>query len=155
LSQNEKIPGQLVVVVSKFDAIQNLCRRKKLLDTPVIRKTDSGRSVLHVDSLQALSDDVRTILAEHAGEVINEAESSFQEVLYVPVSAFGRAPEQVNDQANLFGIRPRDVRSQWTEVPMLYALHKAAPRLVPVAQHKLSVVGAKDNEKQVRWKETG
>ena len=89
--------------------------------------------------LHAVSDEVREMLAEYAGEIVNEAESSFAEVIYIPVTAFGRSPEQVDDQSNLFGIRPRDVHSQWTEFPMLYALHKAAPRLVPVASHKIGV----------------
>ncbi len=173
LSQNEKIPGQLVVVVSKFDSIQQLCRRKKLLESPVIRRMERGGSVLHLDTLTAVSNETRDLLADYAGEIINEAESSFAEVIYIPVSAFGRSPEQVDEQSNLFGIRPRDVHSQWTEYPMLYALHKAAPRLVPVASHKLSVAQAtsKSNGEgiaksngageattvaaDVRWKETG
>src|SRR5262245_1736033 len=164
LSQHEKIPGQLVVVVSKFDACQQLCRRKKLLETPVIRYTEKG-SLLDVDLLHAVSDEVRFLLSQYAGEVINEAESSFSDVVYIPVTALGRSPEQVDDQSNLFGIRPRDVHSQWTEFPMLFALHKAAPKLVPVASHKIAVAQgtAKSNgsERQaaepadVRLKETG
>jgi len=154
LSQSEKIPGQLVVIVSKFDAIHALCRRKKITDTPLTRKVHGGSSVLDLDALQSVSDEIRSMLESIAGEVVNEAESSFQEVIYIPVSAFGRPPEQVDEQANLFGIRPRDVHSQWTEVPLLYALHKAAAKLVPATRHKLSVVGG-DGPTDQRWKETG
>jgi hypothetical protein len=154
LSQHEKIPGHLVVVVSKFDAIAALSPRKKLLETPVIRKMQDGPSVLHVDALQAVSSEIRGMLAEYAGEIVNEAESSFQDVIYIPASAFGRPPEQVGDQPNLFGIRPRDVHSQWTEVPMLYALHEAAPKLVPVKRHHLQVVDRSDFAPP-RLKETG
>jgi hypothetical protein len=154
LSQSEKIPGHLVVVVSKFDACQSLCRRKRIMETPLTRKVHGGSSVLDIDALMSVSDEIKAMLEANAGEVVNEAESSFQDVVYIPASAFGRPPEQVDDQANLFGIRPKDVHSQWTEVPMLYALHQAAPRLIPATKHKLSVVrpdGATDH----RWKETG
>lgn len=154
LSQSEKIPGHLVVIVSKFDACQNLCRRKKIMETVLTRKVHGGSSVLDIDALMAVSDEIKAMLSEHAGEVVNEAESSFQNVVYIPCSAFGRPPEQVDDQANLFGIRPKDVRSQWTEVPLLYALHQAAPRLVPATKHKLSVVRPEANGDH-RWKETG
>ena len=95
--------------------------------------------MLDVDLLHTVSDEIRDTLGEYAGEIVNEAESSFAEVIYIPVTALGRSPEQVDDQSNLFGIRPRDVHSQWTEFPMLYALHKAAPKLVPVASHKIGV----------------
>ena len=138
LSQNEKIPGQLIVLLAKFDSCQSLCKRKKLLSEPVVRKLPDGSSVLHLDALHETSAEIRRLLAEYAGEIINEAESSFEEVIYIPVSAFGRPPEQVDE--TMFGIRPRDVHAQWTEVPLLYALHKSAPRLMPVARHTLSIV---------------
>ena len=151
LSQSEKIPGHLVVIVSKFDAIQALSRRKKLMETPLTRKVHGGSSVLDLAALQGVSDEIKALLSEVAGEVVNEAESSYQDVIYIPVTAFGRSPEHVN---NGFSIRPRDVQSHWTEVPLLYALHKSAAKLVPAANHKLSVVGG-DGATDARWKETG
>ncbi len=153
LAQSEKIPGQLVVLVSKFDSCQALCRRKRLFEVPVIRKLPDGASVMDLEALKAVSDDVRGMLGEHAGEVINEAESSFQEVIYIPVSAFGRSPQQDVERPDMFLIRPKDVHSQWTEVPMLYALHKVAPRVVPIGQRQLNVVPGEEN--RGRWKETG
>lgn len=135
LQQGQKIPGHLVVVVSKFDSCRRLCRREELLRDPIVGTVaDNLPSALNMDVLDAASADIKAMLLKYAGEIVSEAEGAFQHVTYIPVSALGRAPEKVDPNVNLFLIRPRDVESMWTEVPMLFALNMVAKRLVPFAR---------------------
>ena len=45
--------------------------KRRLLESPIIRKTEKG-TLLDVDLLQSVSDEVRGILSQYAGEIVNE-----------------------------------------------------------------------------------
>ncbi len=130
-SQNEKYPRPLVVVLTKQDAWKALMGRTSLGTNLPIRRVTEAMSVLDMEKLTRISQQMRAILVKYAPEIVGAAEGFCEEVTYIPASALGRHPEMDPHTAAL-GICPRDVRPQWAEIPMLYALHKAARGLVRV-----------------------
>ena len=63
------------------------------------------------------------MLRELTPEIVAAAEGFAQDLHFLPVSAIGRSPE-VDPMTGALGVRPRDMRPYWVEVPMLYALSR-------------------------------
>ena len=85
---------------------------------------------MQLDSVEAISREVREVLWKLSPEIVSAAESFAEHVLYVPISATGRSPE-LDPKTGAFGVRPRDIRPMWAEVPLLYGLNRAKCVLVP------------------------
>lgn len=134
LPQNARDPRPLFIVVTKYDAWWSLAKCQPLDIDWVVRGVDPGEATLDVETLRSVSLQLRDILLEHAPELISAAESYSEDVTYIPVSSLGRSPELDAENGGL-GIRPRDINPMWAEVPMLYALHRTIPGLIP-ACHK-------------------
>lgn len=128
LGQRERDRRPLIVVVTKLDAWLSLVGNARLTTDRVIRSSDSGLHGLQLDSLKAVSKKLRAVLEEHVPEVVAAAESFSEDVTYIPVSALGQPPEIVGDA---LGIRPANIDPMWIEVPLLYALHRVIPGLIP------------------------
>lgn len=140
--QNEKYPRPLVVVVTKYDAWCSLFGDERLSLDQVVRDVGANVSGLDLQYLRSISDRLRNLLLQHAHEIVSAAESFFEDVIYIPVSALGHAPE-VNDSApplpdgrKPLGIRPQDIDPMWVEVPLLYAIHRSAKSLIRKAIKK-------------------
>lgn len=129
LSQNQKYPHPLVVVVNKFDAWIGLTRIKRLRTDHVVRRSSEGMAALDLERLQAVSDQVRSVLDRGAQDIIAAAESFASHVIYIPVSSLGRSPE-LDETSGSLPIRPRDIRPMWAEIPMLYVLSQVTQGLV-------------------------
>lgn len=130
-SQSDKLRQPLVVVVTKFDAWRTLAPDLDLDLNRVVRRVGSTMSALDSRVLRIISDEVRELLNQHAREMVAAAESFSEEVLYIPVSALGCAPEVIQS-SGMLGIRPRNIQPIWSEVPVLFALHRCTKGLVRI-----------------------
>jgi len=130
-SQSDKLTQPLVVVVTKFDAWRTLAPNLELDLNRIIRRAGGTMSALDSRVLHTISATVRQVLNQHAREMVTAAESFSEEVLYIPVSALGCAPEII-DGSGMLGIRPRNIQPIWSEVPVLFALHRCTKGLVQV-----------------------
>ena len=132
LSQQERCSQPLIVVVTKYDAWAALTNSASLDPRWLIKPRDDGRSGLDVKKLVSLSDQVRNVLNKYSPELVSAAEGNFEDVTYIPVSALGTTPE-VDPSNGRLVVRPRNVKPQFAEVPLLYALHRSVEGLVPSA----------------------
>jgi hypothetical protein len=130
LSANQKYERPLVVIVPKSDVWSPLLDLD-VASEPVVDNYLAGGTLAAVDlpRVDAVSAKVRAMLLTHAPEVVGAAEDFSQRVVYVPVSALGRAPE-VQPGTNLLGVRPRDIRPHWVTVPLLYMLARWSTGLI-------------------------
>jgi hypothetical protein len=129
LSQSQKHSRPLIVVVTKFDSWKNLLDGATLPPALAVGSL-SARSAMNLQGIEDISQLLRTLLWKVSPEIVSAAESFSSQVLYVPVSATGRSPE-TNPETGAFGFRPRDMKPVWAEVPILYALSRWMPGLVP------------------------
>ena len=95
----------------------------------VVRSKKGEAPTLNVRRLKHFSQQLRDILLKYAPELVSAAEGFSRDVIYIPVSALGCSPEV--DENGALGIRPRDIEPMWSDVPMLYALHRSVRGLVP------------------------
>jgi len=131
LGQSEKYRRPLIVIVTKYDAWCGLTGGKILRSNQVLKETRTGLHAFDVARFKKISDQTRDILKKLTPEMVSAAESISDDVVYVPVSSLGHAPE-VAEQGGFLGIRPETIRPMWVQVPLIYALSQAAPHLVPV-----------------------
>ncbi|MBL8827090.1 MAG: hypothetical protein JNM18_08895 [Planctomycetaceae bacterium] len=133
VAQTGKHQKPLIVVVTKFDAWCSILGQET--GRPVLPQayvsTPQG-TALDPTKVEEMSRAVRLVLNEFAREFVAAAESFAEHVIYVPVSALGSAPE-LDPATNALCIRPRNIRSLWVEMPMIYALARWGNGLVPLA----------------------
>lgn len=128
--QDAKYKRPLIVVVTKFDAWSSMLDIDELEINQIVRGVKHSEiAALDISKLREYSHKVRRIMKANASEVVSAAEGFFENVIYVPVSALGGSPE-INTETGALGIRPKDVKPMWAEVPLLYALYKSTKRLV-------------------------
>ncbi|MCL4203131.1 MAG: hypothetical protein KJ000_11575 [Pirellulaceae bacterium] len=130
-SSSDKLRQPLVVIVTKFDAWRALAPNLKLDLNQIVRRAGKTMSALDSNVLKSVSDTVREILNQHARELVAAAEGFSNEVIYIPVSALGCAPEIIGT-SGMLGIRPRHIQPIWSEVPLLFALNRCTKGLVRV-----------------------
>ncbi|MCH8830237.1 MAG: hypothetical protein IID45_11735 [Planctomycetes bacterium] len=133
LGQGVKDKRPLIVVLSKYDAWCGLTGGKLLQLKHLLQKTASGRNALDFSYLKKNSDRIREVFMQLTPELISAAESVSDDVIYIPVSSLGHSPE-VLEQGG-YGVRPAKIRPMWVQVPMIYALSRAAPHLVPMVNN--------------------
>ncbi|MBI2481107.1 MAG: hypothetical protein HYV60_21470 [Planctomycetia bacterium] len=129
LPQHEHLPQPLVVVVNKFDVWSRMIPALDLQQLNPYELTPQGMGV-NRRLLNGVSDQLRGLLTAYAPEVVAACDSVSNDVTFVPVSPQGCSPEFGE---GLLGIRPRNVRPVWAEVPLLYAISRAKCSLVPTA----------------------
>ncbi len=61
------------------------------------------------------------------------AEGFAKDLTFLPVSAIGGSPE-VDPETQSLGVRPKDVKPYWVEVPMLHALSRRSGGLVGLVE---------------------
>ena len=132
VSQTQRHRRPLIVVVTKFDAWYKMLGAKSPELPNVYRPSRSG-TVIDLAQVEACSTAVRALLNELAGEFVAAAESFAEEVIYIPVSALGSAPV-LDPKSNTLGVRPKDLRPQWAEMPMIYSLARWGQGLIPAAR---------------------
>jgi hypothetical protein len=118
----------LLVVVTKADLWGHL-----LPDGDWREPWNPGKEALaglDVARIEQRSANLRALLNSICPEVVGAAEDFCRNVVYIPVSALGRLPE-VGQGPGGQRIRPADIRPVWATVPMLYAMNRFMPGLVP------------------------
>ncbi|PHS08271.1 MAG: hypothetical protein COA78_12915 [Blastopirellula sp.] len=136
LKESERSTKPLLVICTKFDAWSSLMG-EKTLPLPFVPSSSSEIHRLDLSVIRDVSKRVRNVLYEHSPEIVGAAESFSSNVYYIPVSATGRAPEQ-DEETGLIGVRPRDIKPMWCEVPMLLAIACWSGGLVPYIESNKS-----------------
>ena len=131
LRQSEKDKRPLIIVITKHDAWSSLTGGNELQPDWFVRQSRSGRRALDIERVAAMSSQLRQLMLKYAPEVVSAADGFSSDVTYLPVSALGRGPERIEGDETKFAIRPRDIKPVWAEVPLLYALHRTVPGLIP------------------------
>jgi hypothetical protein len=63
-------------------------------------------------------------------EIVTAAETFAKDITYIAVSSLGNGVE-VDPNSGLPGIRPRNIRPHWVTIPLLYAISRVLPALIP------------------------
>ena len=129
LPQKSRHQRPLVVVITKFDAWSTLLN-SPALENPWVATRFPNLCAMDLQRVDAISVAVRTLLVRLTPELVSAAEGFAEQVIYIPVSSLGRSPE-VDTQTGLLGIRPRDLRPVWAEVPFLYAMARWMGGIIP------------------------
>ncbi len=124
LKHDERHNRPLVVVITKYDAWSHLFPGLREIN-PIRHVNTQGLCALEWEKVQKVSDRMRVLLWELAPELVSGAEGFAQEVIYIPVSATGCAPDANHHT------RPCDIQPCWVEVPMLAMLARWSKNLIP------------------------
>ncbi|HXY33745.1 MAG TPA: hypothetical protein VEI07_05920 [Planctomycetaceae bacterium] len=134
LGEHDKMNRPLIVVMTKYDAWSALMNNMELRTATAIRETQAGIAGLDQLNIQRVSDHIRAILTDCAPEIVAAAEALSSDVTYLPVSALGHRP-QVDEASGGLGVRPSQIRPMWAEIPLLCAIQRSVPELIPVARN--------------------
>lgn len=157
LAQQARHQRPLVVVVTKFDAWSAVLNHD-LSKNPWAPTRHPNVCAMDLERVNAVSADVRALLIRLTPELVSAAEGFAEQVIYVPASSLGRSPE-VDAKTGLLGIRPRDLRPIWAEVPFLYATARwmggIIPYKKPVSEDSRIVQDSTDGKNLARSPDTG
>lgn len=128
LRDDELHQRPLVIVVTKWDSWQKLIP-DLTTEAPFMSVKNADVRLLDLDRVYSASHKVGELLRRLTPELVSAAEGFARELIFVPVSATGRAPE-VDPVTGGLGIRPKDIQPFWAEVPVLYALSRFSGGLV-------------------------
>ena len=127
LSQKAKFERPLVVVLPKLDEWAYLLDAD---DEDEPWRSQGNLTGIDVERIERRSNQLRAILLMHCPEIVAAAQSFAKDVTYIAVSSLG-AQVEIDAGSGLPGIRPRDIRPRWVTVPLLYAVSRVLPALVP------------------------
>jgi len=130
LTAHQKHDRPIIVIVPKADTWGPLIQLD-LETEPTSPHTVASGKLAGVDiaRIESVSNTVRLLLLEYAPEFVAALEGFCSHVVYIPVSAIGRAPQQQDGQEGLF-IRASEIRPKWVTVPFLYMCAKWATGLI-------------------------
>jgi hypothetical protein len=138
LKPNQFYENPLIVVLTKYDAWSHLLDGETERSDPWIRSSRHGTCVLDQGRIRERSRLLRELMMRYCREVVAAAEGFARDVTYIAVSALADRYDpdrlQVDKLSRLVSIRPRDVRPFWASVPMLYALSRSLPKLIPATR---------------------
>jgi hypothetical protein len=132
LKATAKHKERLVIVVTKCDTWSKLIDDDLSIEPWRVK---NGLAGLDRDRIAKRSDAIRSLLEKTCPEVVAAAEDFSAQVVYMGVSALGRAPVPLEarnaDGAKIMvpGIRPIDIKPSGVIVPFLHALNAAVPGL--------------------------
>lgn len=130
LGQHVKFSRPLIVVVTKYDVWYSLLADGIFETNSVLIRTADGGTALDLKRIHNLSERTKELLFQYAPEIVAAAEGFSDEVIYLPNSALGCSPE-IMSGTNALGVRPCNIQPRLAEIPLLYALHRAVPTLIP------------------------
>ncbi len=143
LSQDERDQRPLVVVLSKFDAWSYLLSGPPPQRNGALKEMRNGFHALNVEHLKDVSGRCRELLLKLSPEIVNTSEAFSSEVIYVPVSALGCSPREMPDAAPVgdpprrpLGVMPGEIDPFWSDVPLLYAIHRTIPSMIGFARSR-------------------
>lgn len=133
MSFQEKFAKPLIVVLPKFDVWKSLVKTD---DLKLVEKRTFDKKVFHClikTDVEKLSERVRELLLKYAPDFVAAAESFANDLIFLPISATGLSPT-LNEAKQEIGYRSNDLAPIWVDIPMLYALVKTAPGLIPYVE---------------------
>jgi hypothetical protein len=133
LREDQKISATLVVLVTKWDAWRDLLPIDP--DKPPYGKVTPERYAVNEGLLFDASTKLHELLRRTCPELTTAAASISNDVIYIPVSATGHPPHRDPNTGQL-GIRPRDIKPQWAEVPLIYLFGRRFRGLIDVGRRK-------------------
>ncbi|MCO8121386.1 hypothetical protein NHH03_06525 [Stieleria sp. TO1_6] len=133
LREDQKIRGMLLVLVTKWDAWEYLL--PGIDPHPPYASIGPGRMGIDEARIKSVSDAVQSLLQRTCAEMVSAAQAISDTVLFMPVSATGVSPE-VDPESGQLGVRPRDLRPRWAEVPMLMAIARRTRGLIDLGKPK-------------------
>ena len=136
---NQKHNSPLLVILAKSDVWAPLVDAD-LVGEPLLRNVVASNvrpnhlAAVDVVRIESTSRKLREMLLEFAPQVVAAAEDFSTHVLYMPISALGRAPE-ADTATGMLGVRPRSLHPRWVSIPVLYILSRWASGLVAGNQY--------------------
>lgn len=118
LRNKEKYGKPFIMIIPKYDAWRESFPIDLTQQDFTYYNNNEMCYYLNVGTVVSVSFCIREKLLDIAPEIVNTCEAFFTTVYYVPVSALGRITEY-DETKGLIGIRPRDIKPIWAEVPML------------------------------------
>jgi len=126
LSHGSKFDRPMIVVLSKLDEWSHLLDRE---DGEPWR-VQGNLTGVDGERIERTSNRLREILTQYCPETVAAAEAFAREITYIAVSSLGNHVE-LDPNTGLPGIRPKNIQPQWVTVPLLYALSRVQPALIP------------------------
>ncbi len=142
LNRTELYGRPLIMVLTKFDAWSHLVEEDDHGD-PWVWFEQKNTSGIDVERIENRSAALRDLMMRHCRDVVAAAEGFARDVTYIAVSALGDRLH-VDERTNYVSIRPRDVQPYWAAVPLLYAVCRALPGLIPRSSRRDRPAGAGD-----------
>ncbi len=128
LGERQRTKRPLFILCTKYDAWHSLLGPAVL--TPPFLSGRGGMSMLDMPRIAQVSAECRALMGRYSPELVGAAEAFSENVLFLPVSATGVAPSR-DPATGVMGVRPRDIRPMWCDVPVLTALARFAGGLIP------------------------
>ena len=116
----------MIVILSKFDEWSHLLDQGE--GEPW--RTQGNITGVDVERIEQTSGRLREVLMKYCPETVAAAETFAKNITYIAVSSLGEHVE-LDPTTGLPGIRPRNIRPHWVTVPLLYALSRVQPGLIP------------------------
>ena len=124
LPPNAKHNRPLIVVVPKSDVWGQLIGEDVTTEPITPDAVAGGLSAVDTARIERVSARLRLLLLKCTPEVVAAAEDFCEHVIYIPMSALGKSPEESpigEGKSGLF-VRPADIAPRWAAVPILYML---------------------------------
>ena len=128
LRESDAIDQPLIIAVGKSDAWAPAHLGHITQD--ILIREDDAISRFDLEAIKTVSNDVRAHLEKHAPEITGTADALSSNVLYLPVSSTGGAPEAQSGSGNTLGFRAGSITPQWTMECLLLAIELANPGLL-------------------------
>ena len=135
VKSGEKYSKPFLVILSKFDKWDELLNFDLMAMFPIVPSEDHLCYEFDSYVLMNISFYIREILLDKAPEFVTMVEAACSNVIYIPNSAIGRAPELLPD-GKTWGIKPQDIAPIWAEIPLLILMTYL--NLIPVNSCNLS-----------------
>jgi hypothetical protein len=143
LAHSEKHRRPLIIVLTKVDQWAGLLADQDPSE-PWRKLSGMNQASLDIERIEQQSDRIRQVLMKFCPEIVHAAEGFASEVFYIPTSALGDQIEP-DPKTGLLGIRPQSIRPRWVTIPLLYALARALPGLIPRFRRKQPKVTTQEN----------
>lgn len=131
LSQMEKIPQPLVVVLTKFDMWRKLVPKIEKL-VPIKAASNGKTDQMNMNEIMAISDICFNLVQRLSPEIASTARSISNTVVFIPVAAVGMDVQPAADSDSM-QFRGSDYEPYGVLLPLLFLLNKCEPKLVPAA----------------------
>ena len=126
LSYGGKYERPMIVILSKFDEWSHLLDH----DAGEPWKTQGNITGVDIERIEQTSVRLRQVLMQYCPETVAAAEAFAKNITYIAVSSLGKQIE-LDPATGLAGIRPKNIHPHWVTVPLLYALSRVQPALIP------------------------